>query len=213
MPQTIVKTKEGKKRKIKQPYLAVAFLLVNLAICYFLFLLKPYLPGIWIFGMGFGYVLQRSRFCFAASFRDLIVLKNSALMRAVIIAMIISTIGFFLLQVLYFGQDRFAGQVFPAGFHTALGAFFFGLGMVIAGGCASGVLMRMGEGYLMQWLAFAGMVIGSIVGSMSFGFWEKVFIDSSPTIYLPDLFGWTGGFLIQIAVLMLLYFLFRKYID
>lgn len=213
MPPTVITTKEGKKKRIRQPYLAAAFLLVNIIICFFLFRYKPFLPGIWILGMGFGYVLQRSRFCFAASFRDLIVLRNSVLMRAVIIAMLVSTAGYFLLQLFYFGRDPLIGHVFPAGLHTALGAFFFGLGMVIAGGCVTGVLMRMGEGYLMQWVAFAGLVTGSLAGSMTFGFWEKISIDNSPTLYLPDLAGWQGGFLSQFFLLLVLYFLLKKYIE
>ncbi len=209
MSKTEIVTK-GKTNKIKQPEIAVFVLLVNLAICLLLFLYKPFLPGIWIFGLVFGYTLQRSRFCFAASFRDLIVLKNSTLMRAVIIAMSISTLGFYIYNV-YFAKGQIAGIIYPAGVHTAVGAFLFGLGMVIAGGCASGVLMRMGEGYLMQWLSFVGLVLGSVLGSWSFGWWHRVIINNAVDIILPDLLGWPLALVTQLSFLGVLYYVFLKW--
>ncbi len=41
----------------------------------------------------------------------------------------------------------------------------FGIGMVIAGGCASGTLMRVGEGFAMQMLSLLFFVIGSLIGA------------------------------------------------
>ncbi len=204
-------TREKKITKINQPQIAVIVLLFNLLICLFLFMLRPYLPVIWIFGLVFGYALQRSRFCFAASFRDLIVLKNSTIMRAVILAMFISSLGFYLYNV-YFSPGEIAGIIYPVGIHTAVGAFLFGLGMVIAGGCASGVLMRMGEGYLMQWIAFVGLVVGSVLGSWSFTWWYGIIV-SSPEIILPNLLGWPLALLTQLIILGLLYVIFRKWED
>ncbi|UNC92775.1 YeeE/YedE thiosulfate transporter family protein [Candidatus Contubernalis alkaliaceticus] len=203
-------TAQKKTNKVKQPKIAVVVLLINLVICLFLFLYKPYLPGIWFFGLGFGYVLQRSRFCFAASFRDLIVLKNSTIMRAVIIAMVISTLGFYVYNV-YFASGDAVGIFYPVGINTAIGAFLFGLGMVIAGGCASGVLMRMGEGYMMQWLAFVGLVMGSVMGSWSFGWWHRVLIQNAVEIILPDLLGWPLSLLTQLFFLGILYYAFLKW--
>ncbi len=199
-----------KINKISQPKIAVFVLLVNLVICFLLFLYKPFLPGIWVFGLAFGYVLQRSRFCFAASFRDLIVLKSSTIMRAVIIAMSISTLGFYIYNV-YFFQGEIAGIIYPTGVNTAVGAFLFGLGMVIAGGCASGVLMRMGEGYLMQWLSFAGLLLGSVLGSWSFGWWHRVIIKNAFDIILPDLLGWPLALVTQLSFLGFLYYVFFKW--
>ena len=201
--------KINKREKIKQPKIAVLVLLLNLVICLILFLHRPYLPGIWIFGLAFGYVLQRSRFCFAASFRDLIVLKNSTIMRAVIIAMSISTLGFYVYNV-YFVQGDAVGIIYPVGIHTAVGAFLFGLGMVIAGGCASGVLMRMGEGYLMQWLAFVGLVAGSVLGSWSFKWWYGSILNS-PEVIFPHLLGWPLALVTQLSFLGILYVVFLKW--
>ena len=54
--------------------------------------------------------------------------------------------------------------VVPVSFATVIGAFIFGIGMVIAGGCASGTLMRVGEGFTMQILALFFFIVGSLWG-------------------------------------------------
>ena len=38
----------------------------------------------WLFGLGFGFVLQRSRFCFASAFRDLFLLGDARVMKGII---------------------------------------------------------------------------------------------------------------------------------
>lgn len=211
MPKIESQARKQNHSKIKQPYQAVIVVLINIPVCLLLFLYKPYLPGIWVFGLAFGFILQRSRFCFAASFRDLILLRNSSLMRAVLLSMMLSTTGYLLLQVFYFGYSSQIGYIFPVGFHTVFGAFMFGLGMVVAGGCASGALMRMGEGYLMQWITFIGLIIGSVVGSFSFGWWEEVSINKSPYLFLPEIVGWPAASGIQLLALLSLYFFLKKF--
>ncbi len=211
MPKTESQVRKYNYSKIKQPYQAVLVISINIIVCLLLFMYRPYLPGIWIFGLAFGFALQRSRFCFAASFRDLILLRNSALMRAVILSMLVSTTGYLLLQAFYFGYSSHIGFIFPVGLHTVFGAFMFGLGMVVAGGCASGALMRMGEGYLMQWITFIGLIIGSVAGTFSFGWWEEISISNSPYLYLPEIFGWPAAAGIQLIVLLFLYFFLNRF--
>ena len=48
----------------------------------------------WVFGCCFGYILQRSRFCFTASLRDPWISGSTAITKAVLIAFAITTIGF-----------------------------------------------------------------------------------------------------------------------
>src|SRR5687768_860620 len=38
----------------------------------------------WLFGLAFGFVLQRSRFCFASAFRDLFLLGEARVMKGII---------------------------------------------------------------------------------------------------------------------------------
>ncbi len=45
-------------------------------------------------GFAFGFALQRGRFCMNSAFRDIIVLKDYALLKAVGVAILVSMIGF-----------------------------------------------------------------------------------------------------------------------
>lgn len=162
----------------------------------------------WLFGIGFGFVLQRSRFCMTASLRDPVLTGSTSLTRAVIIAFIVATIGFSAIQLgPYLAGEAVPGNISPAGWHTAIGAAMFGIGMVIAGGCASGTLMRMGEGFLLQWLVIVFFVIGSLIGTWQYGWWQQLFIAGSPKVFLPSVLGYPLAFFGQLALLGVLYYL------
>ena len=81
----------------------------------------------------------------------------------------------------------------------------FGIGMVIAGGCASGTLMRVGEGFAMQMLSLLFFVIGSLIGANHMGWWTENFIAAAPRIFLPDIFGWAGAVILQLLIIGMLY--------
>lgn len=171
---------------------------------------------IWIVALGFGYVLQRSRFCFTASLRDPLLTGGTYLTKAVIIALAVSTLGFMAVQISRFGMHletfdmkAMIGHVKPFGLTTALGAFMFGIGAVISGGCVSGTLMRMGEGFSQQWLVFVFFVFGSMFGlSLNRGLAQVPVMNAYAPVYLPAaLGGWLPAAIVQFAALALLYFL------
>src|SRR5699024_6665623 len=98
-----------------------------------------------------------------ASLRDPVLTGGTSLSKAVITTIAVATVGFAALQYgAYLKGDPIPGNINPAGIHVAVGAFMFGIGMVIAGGCASGTLMRVGEGFVMQWLSLVFFIIGSL---------------------------------------------------
>lgn len=170
----------------------------------------------WIFGLAFGYVLQRSRFCFTAGFRDPIMTGSTSVSRAVLAALAVGTLGVTAIKYAAYVQDpaaRILGQgVAPIGLPLILGAILFGVGMVIAGGCASGTLMRIGEGFQMQWLSVIFFIIGSTWGAYDFGnFWGPTFNENAPQVFLPDVFGWIGALVVQALIIVLLYIAARKW--
>jgi hypothetical protein len=170
--------------------------------------LKAPLALKWIFGIAFGFVLQRSRFCFTAALRDPVLTGSTSLTRAVIIAFVIATIGFAAIQIgPYLAGESVPGMIKPVGLHTVIGATMFGIGMVIAGGCASGTLMRMGEGFLQQWLVIVFFVAGSALGAYTFGWWKTAVMAGAPKVFLPDVVGFPVAFFGQLALLGLLYVL------
>jgi uncharacterized protein len=197
-----------KKSQVTGAILVTALILVALAI---FLCLNPNYGVLWIIGIVIGLVMQRSRICFAASFRDPIMVGHTSLFRAMLIAFMVSTVGFFIIQYNSVGSlfdydlSEVPGMIKPVGLHTALGALMFGIGMVIAGGCASGTLMRIGEGYIMQIVTLAGFIIGATLGASHMGFWDKYLISSTQAVYFPKLIGFFPAFIIQMIVLTGLY--------
>jgi hypothetical protein len=204
---SIITNTHTRIKKKRQGRYAFFFLLFNLFVILFLLYNHHVILAVsWLFGMGFGIVLQRSRFCLTSSFRDIFMTGDTSLARAVIFSLIISTVGFALLIYLRLPGEGLSGlYIRPFGLHTAFGAVLFGMGMVIAGSCASGTLWRMGEGYLMQWVVFIGFLAGSIIGAWHYGWWYESVIRYSPTIFLPDLFGWPMAVAAQLLLLAFLY--------
>lgn len=157
------------------------------------------------FGFIFGYTLQRSGFCFAGCFRDIILIRNANLARALLLNVALTTLGFTLVHFLSGGDPDLsvAGRIVPVGLHTLVGGFLFGFGMVIAGSCVSGCLVRMGEGYLLQWITFLGLLGGSALGAWHYGWWNRVSIQASPFVFFPAVAGWPAGLALQFAIIWL----------
>ncbi len=206
----------SRPRKKKKNQLPIGFgvLLAMIIIGVFLGLKNGTLALYWAFGCCFGFILQKSRFCFTASLRDPCITGSTSVTRAVLIAFAITTIGFTAIKYGAFvnGQD-IPGQsyIMPISLATAVGGVMFGIGMVIAGGCASGTLMRVGEGFAMQMLSLLFFVIGSLIGAGHMGWWTENFIATAPRIFLPDVFGWAGAVILQLAIIGLLYIAADKY--
>ncbi len=162
----------------------------------------------WVFGGCFGFILQKSRFCFTASLRDPCITGSTSITKAVLIAFAITSIGFTAIKYSAFASGQAIpgqGYVMPVSLATVVGGVMFGIGMVIAGGCASGTLMRIGEGFAMQMLALVFFVIGSLWGAKDMGWWNLNVIAGSPRIFLPDVFGWFGAIVIQLLIIACLY--------
>ncbi len=107
-----------------------------------------------------GFVLQRGRFCLTGGFRDLVIAKDTRMFSALLVAISIQSIGVYALISWGFVQ-------FTSGpFHwlaTALGSFVFGIGIVLAGGCATGTWYRSAEGLIGSWIALFTYMISSAI--------------------------------------------------
>ena len=202
-----------KRQQLKQKnnwQLIFALIIIIISIYIYLYLnnnLKITLAKSWIFGIVVGFILQRSRICFTAALRDPFLFGLTKLSRALILSTIIISIGFAYIQYQQqLGGLAVQGKFVPLGWHIPIGAFVFGLGAAISGGCASGTLMRLGEGYKLQWIVIIGFIAGSVHGSYDAPFWYQ-FIRSQKTTHLPQLLGWRNALVLQITFLLLLYLL------
>ena len=213
------------RRKKKVNQIPIAFIaIIIIAVIGILLTLKNANIGLfWITGIALGFILQRARFCFTASMRDPYLTGSTSVTRAALIAFAMTSIAFTAIKygALVKGMP-IPGQSYIASISlaTAVGAFMFGVGMVIAGGCASGTLMRIGEGFWMQILSLFFFVAGSLWGAHDYGWWYRNFIVTGKKVFLPDVFtdllksqafGWFAGLLCNLLIIAVLYVLAHKW--
>lgn len=164
----------------------------------------------WAFGLAFGFVLQRGRFCFASAFRDLFLLGHGRNMKGVLVGLAVASVGFAIMMARQIpnAESGFfppTANVLPVGAHTALGGILFGVGMVLAGGCVSGSLYRMAEGYVGSWVAFASVAVGLLISGYTWNWWWENSMSVSPRIWLPTYLGHSLALLVTLALLGLVF--------
>lgn len=94
------------------------------------------------FGLIYGMCLQYGRFCFSSAFRDLFAVGVPRMVVGIMIATaLFAVVGAFVSAT---GMSTFHAA--PTSSHALIAGFIFGVGMVFAGGCASGSLYKTGEG-------------------------------------------------------------------
>ena len=96
---------------------------------------------IW-FGVAYGMMLQYGRFCFASASRDLFAAGVPRMAVGILIALLF----FSVIQAILTTTDMSTFHPAPRSVHVVIAGFIFGIGMVLAGGCASGSLYKIGEG-------------------------------------------------------------------
>jgi uncharacterized membrane protein YedE/YeeE len=124
-------------------------------------------------GLALGFVLQRGRFCLNSAFRDIIFVKDLTFFRAYLLCVVVAVIGTNLLEDfgLFKAFDQETGtyvqvelmrqSLVPVA--NIVGGFLFGMGIVLAGGCASGIVYRIGEGQVSTMTAIIGFFFGVVM--------------------------------------------------
>ena len=150
----------------------------------------------WVFAIGllFGWVLQRSRFCFFCMLRDLFEDRNSRTALAMLAALAVGIVGHIVLFTAWI-PNPLAGHlpprahIGPLSWVIALGGFVFGVGMSFSGSCISAHLYRLGEGSKLSPVALLGAVGGAALGLWSWNtFYLRFLIDARP-VWIP---AWRG---------------------
>ena len=118
-----------------------------------------------VFGSVVGLLVQRSRFCNTAALRDAMLFKTFRNTKALLVAMMILTIGFTGFISVGAGNP----MRFDVGINQILGLFLFGTGMVLAGACTVSTWVKAGEGnFGAIWaliFTFVGMFLFSLIWS------------------------------------------------
>ena len=162
---------------------------------------------IWVFSILAGITLQRSRLCFASSFRDLFLFGSTKTLKSIILGLMTTSFLFIfvmrsIIQNPTIGSIPADPYILPFGVSTIVGGVLFGFGMVIAGGCVSGSLYRIGEGYVASLFSILGVVTGLVTLSLSWEWWWDNLISNEPKIWLPKLFdmGYLGAFIVTLIL-------------
>ena len=117
------------------------------------------LSGLLMLAAGLGYVMQRGRWCMVQGFREPHMTGDCTLAKSVALSIFILAIGGVVLK--YGVNMRAEGEAVLSpinyvrgtfGWGGIVGGFIFGLGAMLAGGCGSGTLWRVGEGQIKLWI-------------------------------------------------------------
>lgn len=113
-----------------------------------------------------GVALYHSSFGFAFSWRRMLIERRSRAIRAQLVMLALAILVFFpaLARGSLFGADV-SGFVFPVGPALVLGAFLFGVGMQLGGGCGSGTLYTAGGGNTRMVVTLAAFIAGSLAAT------------------------------------------------
>jgi uncharacterized protein len=169
----------------------------------------PRLAIFWIFGLAFGFIVQRSRFCFVSAISNFFLFKDRALLKGILFGLFIATIGF---AIIMYRQipDPSSGipataYVAPFGWHLVLAGLVFGLGMMLAGGCILGTLYRIGEGAVASLVALLGIIVGMGALQHHWPWWWNNYISHLPNIWLPAHIGWIAAVALTLVFILLLF--------
>ena len=122
-----------------------------------------------ILGAVLGIIMQRGRFCVTGMLRDIFLQKSWRTFAALLIVISVHAVGLAALTSLGVIAPEYSTFA-PAA--VIIGGFMFGIGIILAGGCASGTWYRSGEGLVGSWVALAmyAMAASAMKGGMLDGF-------------------------------------------
>jgi uncharacterized membrane protein YedE/YeeE len=155
--------------------LGVSLLLILLGALYLLQTVSARQAALYVVGALLGVALYHAAFGFTSSWRVFIADGRGAGLRAQMIMLAVGVALFFpaLAHGSLFGAPV-TGLVSPAGTSVIVGAFIFGIGMQLGGGCASGTLYTVGGGSTRMLVTLASFIVGSLIGTAHMPFWTSM---------------------------------------
>jgi uncharacterized membrane protein YedE/YeeE len=159
--------------------------------------------SLWIVGALLGVSLYHASFGFTQAWRAFVADRRGAGLRAQMLMLALGVALFFpfMAQGTLFGQ-HISGIVAPASLSVVLGAFIFGIGMQLGGGCSSGTLFNLGGGSTRMVITLFFFVVGSVLATYHFTWWAT--LPSLPPTSLIKAWGWPTALAVNLAVLGLI---------
>jgi uncharacterized membrane protein YedE/YeeE len=156
---------------------------------------------LWALGAALGYTLYRGSFSFAGGFRQALAEGRGAGLRAQMLMLGILVI--IMLPAIHAGTLAGApvrGIVFPAGIAVIIGAFIFGIGMQLGGGCASGTLYTAGGGNTRMLVTLIFFISGATIAAYDSERWAD--LPALSAAFLPELIGLWPALLGSLAIFL-----------
>ena len=149
-------------------------------------------------GGALGLVLYHALFGFTSAWRVFIADGRGAGLRAQMLMLAVAAVLFFpvLAHGTLFGEPVH-GEYGAVGVSVVVGAFMFGLGMQLGGGCASGTLYTAGGGNLRMLVTLAFFIIGSALGAWNLPWWSAT--PNLGPISLISAWGWAPALAVSLA--------------
>jgi uncharacterized protein len=139
-------------------------------------------------GLGAGVVLYHAAFGFTSAWRVFIADGRGAGLRAQMLMLAATCIVFFpLLAVGQVVGQTLRGSLAPLSVSVVIGAFMFGIGMQLGGGCASGTLYPVGGGSTRMVVTLLFFIAGSVAATAHVAWWNGL-----PAIPPASLLQWYG---------------------
>ncbi|MBW1965693.1 MAG: YeeE/YedE family protein [Deltaproteobacteria bacterium] len=181
------------------------------------------LAGLLIIPACLGYTMQRGRWCMIQGFREPHMTGDTKMAKSVILSVAVLAIGVAVLKYPGIVPDAFDLDDCPdaEGFRSTehyvrgffgwvaiVGGVIFGFGALLAGGCGTGVLWRVGEGQIKLWvvLPIFGITNAFVDGWFKRNEWEEDGVFGS-YVYMPDTWLGYGGTLALIFLVMALWYI------
>jgi uncharacterized membrane protein YedE/YeeE len=163
-----------------------------------------------LIGVLLGVTLYHTAFGFTAAYRRMLLYRDLSGIQAQLVMLALATVLFapVLSSGSVFGHGV-VGAVAPLGGQVAIGAFLFGIGMQLGGGCGSGTLYAIGGGSMRLLLTLVAFVTGSFWASLHMGWWQR--LPSWAAFALGEELGWSWGVMLQLIVLFVLWHVVRRW--
>jgi uncharacterized membrane protein YedE/YeeE len=167
------------------------------------------MTALWLVAVAMGLTLYQGAFGFSAGYRALLregrggQVRGQLLLLAALIALFTPALA----AGSVFGLPV-RGFVFPIGVELIAGAFLFGVGMQIAGGCASGTLYTVGGGSTRMMVVLISIAVGATAAAASYPSWSGG--PQLQAISLTESLGVFGALALQGAVIAGLWLAVRR---
>lgn len=156
--------------------------------------------ALWVIAAAIGFSLHHAAFGFTGQYRRMLADRRSAGVRAQLVLVAVTAV---LFAAAFAALPELRGFVFPTGLALLLGAFLFGIGMQLGGGCGSGTLYTAGGGQTRMWVTLAAFIAGSTLAAWQWDAWRTW--PALPAIALSARFGILPAVAVTLGVLGLLY--------